>query len=221
MIDACSYLICEFRWHLWVLPCVCYIGLFVSILFSTNTSCIVCICSASRGMKRTEDDHNHFKSFIRFLTTNGESIFCLLIMPELFRILHNRLCTVHKPLTCFKWYCLQMVFFNIAFFGTGNFASIASFEISSVYRFITIFSVSKIKCISCLSCKHVFISGVYWIFLQLVAAISDGGPPYFQIIDTICACHVSIFFSVTALCAELIYFRISPIFFSFLKLFIL
>ncbi|XP_030553591.2 GPI ethanolamine phosphate transferase 1 isoform X1 [Rhodamnia argentea] len=44
-----------------------------------------------------------------------------------------RLSDVRIPLTF-------MVLFNVAFFGTGNFASIASFEISSVYRFITVFS---------------------------------------------------------------------------------
>ncbi|GMH11553.1 hypothetical protein Nepgr_013394 [Nepenthes gracilis] len=44
-----------------------------------------------------------------------------------------RLSDVRVPLTF-------MVLFNVAFFGTGNFASIASFEISSVYRFVTIFS---------------------------------------------------------------------------------
>lgn len=43
-------------------------------------------------------------------------------------------------LSDFRIPLLFMILFNVAFFGTGNFASIASFEISSVYRFITIFS---------------------------------------------------------------------------------
>ncbi|KAF4370828.1 hypothetical protein F8388_011811 [Cannabis sativa] len=59
----------------------------------------------------------------------------------------------------------QMVLFNVAFFGTGNFASIASFEISSVYRFITIFNVSE--------------------------AILDGSLAYLQVIHPIHARHVS------------------------------
>ncbi|KAF4376589.1 hypothetical protein F8388_025460 [Cannabis sativa] len=59
-----------------------------------------------------------------------------------------------------------MVLFNVAFFGTGNFASIASFEISSVYRFITIFNVSE--------------------------AILDGSLAYLQVIHPIHACHMCI-----------------------------
>ncbi|XP_048433852.1 GPI ethanolamine phosphate transferase 1-like isoform X2 [Pyrus x bretschneideri] len=48
-------------------------------------------------------------------------------------ILDGRYSDVRIPL-------IFMVLFNAAFFGTGNFASIASFEISSVYQFITVFS---------------------------------------------------------------------------------
>ncbi|GLT35452.1 hypothetical protein SLA2020_099030 [Shorea laevis] len=55
----------------------------------------------------------------------------LSILEDSYRSL--KLSDVRIPLTF-------MVLFNIAFFGTGNFASIASFEISSVYRFVTVFS---------------------------------------------------------------------------------
>ncbi|KAB2598995.1 GPI ethanolamine phosphate transferase 1 [Pyrus ussuriensis x Pyrus communis] len=51
-------------------------------------------------------------------------------------ILDGRYSDVRIPL-------IFMVLFNAAFFGTGNFASIANFEISSVYQFITVFSVSE------------------------------------------------------------------------------
>ncbi|KAG2651873.1 hypothetical protein PVAP13_1NG358857 [Panicum virgatum] len=46
----------------------------------------------------------------------------------------------HLQLSDLRIPLLFVILFNVAFFGTGNFASIASFEISSVYRFITVFS---------------------------------------------------------------------------------
>lgn len=85
-----------------------------------------------------------------------------------------------------------MVFFNIAFFGTGNFASIASFEISSVYRFITIFSVSEMEHLVYKTFSFIFLSFVYGVIWDFsFAAFSDGIVAYFQVINTIHTCHVS------------------------------
>lgn len=64
------------------------------------------------------------------------------------------------------WYsALQLVLINVAFFGTGNMASVASFEISSVYRFITIFNVSCDVVFLKYSCWH------QWMYLDCVKGI--------------------------------------------------
>uniref|UniRef100_A0ACD5YT79 Uncharacterized protein n=1 Tax=Avena sativa TaxID=4498 RepID=A0ACD5YT79_AVESA len=89
------------------------------------------------------------------------SAFAMVLMGWIFLESANLYCSEGSDSTCYSSLadgsvfgyderCLQlsdfripllfMILFNVAFFGTGNFASIASFEISSVYRFITIFS---------------------------------------------------------------------------------
>ncbi|KAL9275345.1 GPI ethanolamine phosphate transferase 1-like protein [Drosera capensis] len=77
-----------------------------------------------------------FENTILYVSKRNGSSTVVDVVQEKFADEHVRslqLSDIRIPLTF-------MVLFNVAFFGTGNFASIASFEISSVYRFITVFS---------------------------------------------------------------------------------
>ncbi|CAA7397835.1 unnamed protein product [Spirodela intermedia] len=74
---------------------------------------------------------------VECITLNSTTITQVESVEEKFNLKDNERCL---RLSDLRVPLIFMVLFNVAFFGTGNFASIASFEISSVYRFVTVFS---------------------------------------------------------------------------------
>jgi GPI ethanolamine phosphate transferase 1 len=63
-----------------------------------------------------------------------------------------------------------MFFVNVAFFGTGNVASLGSFSLQSVYRFVTIFNPILMSCllITKVLIPFFIISTVYGILAQIL-----------------------------------------------------
>lgn len=85
-----------------------------------------------------------FAPFYILLSVSYETLFycglfmCLFFLLSIENNLHN---STRKNIILLDLYraALFMIFIQVSFFGTGNIASLSSFSLDSVYRFITVF----------------------------------------------------------------------------------